>query len=468
MLTANFEKQFEYRGKLEGSQETLVDLRIVYDKYKSDPPSCEVVPLDNRKGGALRIFDSLFNESGDPLQIKLIDSQETIRLWGLHGTLHGNEKVSANLSRFELGNIGTVKSPCTVHGAVALTGGDILSQPRHEERTYQGEIKNKPKRLKAIKWKFENWEVEALQAANWEDENISDQLANLRILRPTLYFVRRFQEKITLEDVANEIEQKVLYVCHVLSLCYRRIVWWYQIKIDVLFDDRASWTKAGFIRSYHSQLNYPERTDSLIEYDGLINGGLRSLLKTFQKDPDRKKLEEIIVFLGGSNSLYPIEIQYFLCLSAMDALFELAFGRMTNKTSIEKKAWTKRSVPMENRLNKILRKDDTKEIVKIVKELFPEIARVPLKDKILVVCEKLRVSVDDLWNPLTFEYGLARAMNLRNSLFHGASAKANTLLFPHLVRVRTLCERTLIKILDFPEDRLWLHRDQILRRVNNP
>jgi hypothetical protein len=117
-------------------------------------------------------------------------------------------------------------------------------------------------------------------------------------------------------------------------------------------------------------------------------------------------------------------------------------------------------------LNTIAKEQHLIDILEALKAKLPELRRASGDKRIIEACEALRVNTSDLWPNEGFEPGLKIATGMRNDLFHSALAANHQELVRHLVRVSTLVERMLLRILDWPDDQIWVWYDQNLRFVN--
>ena len=98
---------------------------------------------------------------------------------------------------------------------------------------------------------------------------------------------------------------------------------------------------------------------------------------------------------------------------------------------------------------------------------LPNLRGVSFANRIADACARVKPETSDLWpREIGFTEGMASAARLRNDLFHGS--KANDELYAELVRIRTFTERLVLKLLKWPDDRLWVRRDDVLGRINYP
>jgi len=159
-----------------------------------------------------------------------------------------------------------------------------------------------------------------------------------------------------------------------------------------------------------------------------------------------------------------LESSYFLAYSALDLV-----ASIYNPNSLyllKSGKWKKLERTLREYIDSIADGHDLAEIIDSLKQKLPELRRASGDSRILEACNTLNVNTSDLWPIRGFENGLKSATGMRNDLFHSALAENAKELFNHLVRVRTLVERLLLKILDWPDDQIWVWYDQNLKQVN--
>ena len=202
----------------------------------------------------------------------------------------------------------------------------------------------------------------------------------------------------------------------------------------------------------------------MINYRNLIDGGLQRLLRTFQNCERAEEISRVIDFLASSYKMVTLESSYFLAYSALDLVS--AIHDPTALYLLSSAKWKKLEKALRENLNTIAKEQHLIDILEALKAKLPELRRASGDKRIIEACEALRVNTSDLWPNEGFEPGLKIATGMRNDLFHSALAANHQELVRHLVRVRTLVERMLLRILDWPDDQIWVWYDQNLRFVN--
>lgn len=81
------------------------------------------------------------------------------------------------------------------------------------------------------------------------------------------------------------------------------------------------------------------------------------------------------------------------------------------------------------------------------------------------VNEKLKHEIN-IWPDGKFIEGISEAAKIRNGLFHSSAYSDATAISDSLVRIRTLAERLIAKLIKWPDQVLWTWRDQELLFLN--
>jgi hypothetical protein len=195
-----------------------------------------------------------------------------------------------------------------------------------------------------------------------------------------------------------------------------------------------------------------------------MNGGMQILLRSFQNSERVKEISRVIDFLAGSYKMVTLESSYFLAYSALDLVSAIQDPKTLYLLSWTK--WKKLERALRENLNVISQEQQLGNVLEDLKGKLPELRRTSGSQRIVKACESLNVKISDLWPNEGFAAGLKIATGMRNDLFHSALPGDPHELFRHLVRVQTLVERMLLKVLDWPDDQIWVWYDQNLRFVN--
>jgi hypothetical protein len=343
-----------------------------------------------------------------------------------------------------------------------LTPSGILVQPKTKELFYTGDTRVSPIVAGKIEVprKFGILEV-AQRYAHYHSTEYGNDIT---------HSVERLSITSTLSDNSGQdwfsinqtIEQEVRAICRLLSFCYRQPVHHYEIE----YFRHASGNPRK--RIWRRRLSAPESTikqqDELINYRNLINGGLERLLRNFENAQRADEIARVIDFLSSSYKMVTLESSYFLAYSALDLVASIHDPE--SQYLFKSGKWKKLEKVLRDYLDSIADSHSITGVVNELKQKLPELRRMSGDSRIIKACNALNINTSDLWPNEGFEVGLKTATGMRNDLFHSALAEDTSELFKHLVRVRTLVDRLLLKILDWPDDQIWVWYDQNLKFVN--
>jgi hypothetical protein len=262
-------------------------------------------------------------------------------------------------------------------------------------------------------------------------------------------------------SINESIEQEVRAICRVLSFCYRQPVHHYEIEYFRLASGNP---RKRIWRKRLSEAESTLKQDELINYRSLIDGGLEKILHSLRNAERAEEISRVIDFLAGSYKMVTLESSYFLAYSALDLVATIYDPDSLYLFKSGK--WKKIEKSLRSYLDSIADSHSITDILDEVKQKLPELRRTSGDSRIIKACRALGVNTSDLWPRQGFESGLKSATGMRNDLFHSALTEDSQALFNHLVRVRTLVERLLLKILAWPDDQIWVWYDQNLKYVN--
>jgi lambda repressor-like predicted transcriptional regulator len=265
--------------------------------------------------------------------------------------------------------------------------------------------------------------------------------------------------------LANEaLKGEVEDICAVLALCYRQPVNYYEIEyISDPREKKGKWLHEAVMRRRHSGIVGKIEGDELINYRDLIDGGLDRLLKSYRGLEHRDALSHAMRFLSSSYRMGTLESSYFLCYSALDAVCAASDG--SGGFLLPSGEWKKVEKLLGHHLTRLAVSEGFERVLSQMKRKLPELRRTPSVDRIRHICETLGVETRDIW-PDGFESGIKKATKMRNDLFHSALLVQPQELERNLVRLRVLTERVILKVLNWPDDKIWRWYDQDLNWIN--
>lgn len=246
-----------------------------------------------------------------------------------------------------------------------------------------------------------------------------------------------------------------------LGLCFRQSVRFVQISYqDMTNIQRPKAYHRRRLRSHKEKLTH----DPFIAPRNLGEGALQRMLEKLRTIDGSKDLQRAMEFLSVSHES-TLENAFFMAFSALETVVNLAVkmqpeqeaakaGRSLLRSALEK---TVREVSKEHGL------DVTDLLAKL-----REFDRPSFRRRVTRAVAILKPATDDLWPGRDVLDGISEAAAIRNGLFHAAEYSDNQALFLGLVRVRAFTERLIAKLLEWPDEALWVHRDQNLRLINIP
>jgi hypothetical protein len=342
-----------------------------------------------------------------------------------------------------------------------LTPSGILVQPKTRELSYTGDTRISPivQCKIEVPSSFGTFEV-ARRYAHYHSTEYGNDIT---------HSVERLSITSRLSDdtgqdwffINQTIEEEVRAICRILSFCYRQPVHHYEIEYFRLASGNPR------KRIWRRRLSAPESTikqDELINYRNLVNGGLERLLRNFTNSPRVEEIARAIDFLSSSYKMVTLESSYFLAYSALD--LAASIHDPESQYLFKSGKWKKLEKVLRDYLDSIADSHSITGVVNELKQKLPELRRMSGDSRIIKACKALNINTSDLWPREGFEIGLKSATGMRNDLFHSALAEDTSELFKHLVRVRTLVDRLLLKILEWPDDQIWVWYDQNLKFVN--
>lgn len=254
-------------------------------------------------------------------------------------------------------------------------------------------------------------------------------------------------------------------ICTLLSLCYRQSVNYYEINYSTQSETTPEESQSAFLRRRLDSAERKIRQDELIHYNELVDGGLDQLLQAYNGSPHKEELSRAISFLASSYKVTTLESSYFLAYSAFDLVASMR--KSGSQYLVGSSRWKKVQQLLSDYLDSIAEGQAITDVVEEMKKKLPELRRPSGESRIVEACQTLGVKTSDLWPKEGFEAGLAAATKMRNELFHSALLQSPDEASEHLVRVRTLVERLLLKILEWPDEKIWTWYDQNLKWINH-
>jgi len=349
---------------------------------------------------------------------------------------------------------------------VELVPGHILSKTLSRIGHLNGNVEHTLFYTDNIEWSIDYGKAIATVHYEIEDDRIYQNEAMIQICRPRLqFFDIQSSGKTTSAQLKETIIKEVEDVCLMLSLCYRRFVEWYEIRF-IIYDDENSSNQIPYPVRVHKKMFdriYPDKSNILIFHQELRGDNFNNLIKSYRNSEYKNAIRQAIVYIVASYSKNDIETDFTIAYTALESLCENLFksDKVTEYLSSSK------FQKLEKELKRLLKEFGEKEslngeIIEKIKKKLPELKRISADDKIIHCCNRLDIKNSDLWKKEGFESGIRSTIKLRNLLLHQAVCSDYNELILNTIRVRILTERLILRLLNWPDDKLWRLYDQNL------
>jgi hypothetical protein len=263
----------------------------------------------------------------------------------------------------------------------------------------------------------------------------------------------------------ERLQEVVDNICDILSLCYRVPVTYYEISYFEL-EPRTDHTVASpLLRRKVTPVKQNVAKDELVHYRDLVDGGLHALYDAYMSHPERDRLRRAIRFGAGSRDVVGLEQSYFLTYAALESVLDAAADAATRDT-IPASPFRKLCSHLRETIAQFAVERGFADIIDDIKEKLPELQRRSTSRKMVRVQAQLGLKVDDLWPTVGFAAGFARATRSRNELVHAAKIQNARQVYSDGIRVSLLTERLILKLLKWPDDKIWVWHDQLLKWAN--
>lgn len=436
-----------------------VFFKVAYEKYNPGPLHLFLHPTQKPAKNGFKLWRHLFFLKDDTLTIKLRGSRKSkIRLSSLYpqsiDNIDNPKEIKAHAARLE--SIPHESSKLTsnndIHTQVYLNGPNFHFDPDHLLQNPDGTIKRFEETKRKVRWNSPLGLAIFSSYFDYEDTEISNKKATLQIKTPTIILIGGLTRTLTTSKFIQELEDELSYICPLLSLSFREPIFWYQISGTIFKSQQELGNIKEFLIRDARQLEttFADR-GQLIDYESLSGRGFQNLIRNFQNSDQASLLKRTILLLAESYSDKIIENKYLLAFSALDTLTKNIHLPNSNLNQMGSSSWKKLEKELEKTINLYFEPNSTNKIRDHIINKLPELKSPTTMDRVLNVCDLLKVDCAKLWSPKTFHDGLSSALKLRNKLAHGEEIPDFYDLQCHLVRLQILVERIMLKLLKWPD-----------------
>jgi hypothetical protein len=354
------------------------------------------------------------------------------------------------------------------HVTAQIVPSGILTQPSVMSFYPSGEVKRERGQDHEILVPVTNGMVNALavyeRATGEEFGNAVTKLIQRTIVTGEIHR----KGETTLAQVHEQFRTDLDDVCRVLSLCYRWSVTFYEIEY---FDATRPPVDVAYLRR---AVRAPKRNKlsgvELLFIGSLVDGGLGELVTALRSATMHDDLGRAINYLAQSYAADRLENSYFAAFSAFETAVAAAEGKKVY--ALGSSRWERLKDRLTTAMDAFVAEErvdprEAADLLEALQEKLPELRRVSLRRQIAALVKKLEIDVDYLWLPeVGFEEGIRRATASRNQLFHAAKLTDAETLHSDLVRVQLLTERIILKLLKWPDSKIWDRHNEAVRWAN--
>jgi hypothetical protein len=387
----------------------------------------------------------------------------SVEVLGIHGITTGDTHATIRAAAVQIGiSDEPLEKDTTYLVRVELTPSGILVTPGIREASYTGDVRFQPIVVGSIDVSTELGTLQVGERyAHHESEEYGNRIRHT-VNRVSITGKISVGKGHSLSSAHENLRKEIENVCTLISFCYRQPVDYYEVEY---WPEPVRFGNKSLLRRRRDSFEKKIDQDELINFRGLIGGGLDRLLRTFKDSGREEELSRAIRFLSSSYKIATLESSYFLAYSALDLAASIHDPESLYLVGSAK--WKKVQKQLRDYLNTIAESAGIADVLEQIKEKLPELRRASGDRRIIEACDKLGVKTSNLWPSEGFEAGLKSATRMRNELFHSALCESPLALSEHLVRVRSLVERLLLKLLQWPDDQVWTWHDQNLLWINS-
>ncbi len=389
----------------------------------------------------------------------------SVEVLGIHRVSNREYRVSYGASEVQIGLDHGAREHETIWFFKAeLTPSGILEAVGTKQFSYTGDIKVEPLESSKVEVSSVFGTLEASERyAHFEDEEYANKVTH-SVQRASITGLIKIPPRETISQVNDALTREISDICTILSFCYRQPVTFYEMQYitDPNSTARELMHTATVRRRLHEQQR-KIRDDELIDRDNLANSGLNELLSKYRASPHLEELRRTMRFLAASYKVTTLESSYFLAYSALDLITSAVRGE--DVFLMDNARWRRLQKRLREFIDNIAVSEGLTPIVTQLKEKLPELRRTSGVNRVIKACEQLSITTSDLWRKDGFEAGLRATTKIRDSLFHAASLGQVDEMWVNLIRIRVLVERLVLALLEWPDDRTWVWRNQQLARI---
>jgi hypothetical protein len=446
-------------------------LKIEYEKYDPSQLTCVLTAQH------INPDDILPDGTSECHLIAQAPVEHPVRIWGIHGWRTDRSEIALNAFGVD---IGCTDEPLPagedVSVIVQLNRGKVLRGKESPILHYDGTITHyEEARTKGsdekeeIMWEDEGVKTEARILYRYEDTSVASNSALLQVACPSIRRWFKADGVTSLKQIIDRTDEDAREIARLLALCSREQIGWYEIEIETVnFNESPRLYPRAIRRGFLHKTESSDWLDPLIDHRHLIQGGFKRLLDAYRASKYQEAIKRVILFEVASRHAVGLESRYALCHMALEAIVNDLANQSGNAFALDKEIWGALQIELESSIKACGQKNGVEQqIIDNIARKISELRRVSLAEAVKREAEAMGVRVDDLWpSSIGFLSGLRQAIKLRNDLFHRASASDLDLLYENLTRLRILVERFILKVLGWPDEKIWAWHALEVERIN--
>lgn len=470
-MALEFNKEIVGHGSVTGEDATGCQafIKLHYQEHQPQTISCEIVCAQEN---ATLFKTLLFNRHSQPLIVGRLESGEKLRLGRIMSCTVSGCRATMEIESFSHGYEESLPFESgKYYITIYILDTPIAHVQGISERSYLGTIRTERTGPEGIRWQTPVGEMTLADFYEYEKANVGIEKGLLQVQRCQIRLEGNIQPSLNVSKLFEALENELEDALLVVSFLSRRWVLWYELSGMFIPEDGLEYSIVNVKKRREvSQVSPNQYRECLLDNRTLSEGSFQGLLIAYQTSPVKETLRRAMIFAVSSYERDVLESQIVSIYSAVEALVDGMSKKerimySLNKTDFESLSQKLRECVLdffERNIESL--KSSPQEVI----DKLPELRRVPLKDRLLKLCGQYGVETGDLWLDGTIpEDGFGEIFRRRNMLIHQGALLDPQDLYEDLVRLRTVAERFVLKLLSLPSEKIWPWAFQDLARVRS-
>jgi hypothetical protein len=336
------------------------------------------------------------------------------------------------------------------------------------ELNSDGNVRKRGEALEPVRWTTGDHELQAQKAYAYEHGIVSGERSLVQV--PTCRITQNYTSDGTesLRSILDRVVSETPDTTLLFSLFSRQRVWRYDTRVSYFEQrERENLLISASRRDVVSSGSYPSYEACLVHPIDLTEGRLfQEALNSLRSNPEYDAIRRAILFEVSARGRSDLEGAFILSVVALETAVLVLEGQEPTVGTVEDP--TKWEAVRRALVTAVERNLVGEEFEPNRRRLIEMVQRANQPSIALIVLNQVRrlgVNTADIW-PEGFEKGVRRALASRAKLLHRGQVGEFEELLNDIVRVQVLTERLLLKVLRWPDERVWRYHDQSLRSAN--